>query len=157
MHGHRNLKQLTTVYELIWHHYSKCKQCSDGSLSCQNTKRPRNPRSQIRLCVNVRKETVSVIYPRHYVLLYTATFNQLINVKICDLLSMKLCIFYMFIYIYIYIYMCVCVCVCKMGTGSFPGVKCGRGVLLTPHLLLVPRSWKSTTIPLPTLWATPGL
>jgi len=27
-----------------------------------------------------------------------------------------------------------------MGTGSFPGVKCGRGVLLTTHLLLVPRS-----------------
>jgi len=23
---------------------------------------------------------------------------------------------------------------CKMGTGSFPGVKCGRGVLLTTHL-----------------------
>ena len=30
-----------------------------------------------------------------------------------------------------------------MGTGSFPGVKCGRGVLLTAHPLLVPRSWKS--------------
>ena len=29
---------------------------------------------------------------------------------------------------------------CKMGTGPFPGVKCGRGVLLTTHLLLVPRS-----------------
>ena len=27
-----------------------------------------------------------------------------------------------------------------MGTGSFPGVKCGRGVLLTTHPLLVPRS-----------------
>jgi len=27
---------------------------------------------------------------------------------------------------------------CKMGTGSFPGVKCGRGVLLTTHPLLVP-------------------
>ena len=26
---------------------------------------------------------------------------------------------------------------CKMGTGSFPGVKCGRGVLLTTHPLLV--------------------
>ena len=46
---------------------------------------------------------------------------------------------------------------CKMGTGSFPGVKCGRGVLLTTHPLLVPRSWKSRAIPLPTLWATPGL
>ena len=44
-----------------------------------------------------------------------------------------------------------------MGTGSFPGVKCGRGVLLTTHPLLVLRSWKSTAIPLPTLWATPGL
>jgi len=31
-------------------------------------------------------------------------------------------------YIYIYIYIS-----CKMGTGSFPGVKCGRGVLLTTH------------------------
>ena len=38
---------------------------------------------------------------------------------------------------------------CKMGTGSFPGVKCGRGVLLTTtHPLLVPR--------LPTHWATLG-
>jgi len=47
----------------------------------------------------------------------------------------------------------------KMGTGSFPGVKCGWGVLLTTHtlLLLVPRSWKSRAIPLPTLWATLGL
>ena len=23
---------------------------------------------------------------------------------------------------------------CTMGSGSFPGVKCGRGVKLTPHL-----------------------
>jgi len=46
---------------------------------------------------------------------------------------------------------------CKMGTESFPGVKCGQGVLLTTHPLLVPRSWKSRAIPLPTLWATPGL
>ena len=45
---------------------------------------------------------------------------------------------------------------CKMGTGSFPRVKCGRGVLLTTHLL-VPRSWKNRAIPLPTLWATPDL
>jgi len=37
---------------------------------------------------------------------------------------------------------------CKMGTGSFMGVKCGRGVLLTTHPLLVPRSWKSRAIPL---------
>jgi hypothetical protein len=43
-----------------------------------------------------------------------------------------------------------------MGTGSFPGVKCGRGVLLTTHPLLVPRSWKSRAIPVPTLWATTG-
>ena len=34
---------------------------------------------------------------------------------------------------------------CKMGTGSFPGVKCGRGVLLTTHHLLVPWSWNSGT------------
>ena len=46
---------------------------------------------------------------------------------------------------------------CKMGTGSFSGVKCGRGVLLTTHPLLVPRSWKSRAIPLPILCATPGL
>ena len=46
---------------------------------------------------------------------------------------------------------------CKMGTGSFPGVKCGQGVLLTTRPLLVPRSWNSRAIPLPTLWATPGL
>ena len=44
---------------------------------------------------------------------------------------------------------------CTMDTGSFPGVKCGRGVLLTTHPLLVLRSWKSRAIPLPTLWATP--
>ena len=28
---------------------------------------------------------------------------------------------------------------CKIGTGSFPGVKHGRSVLLTTHPLLVPR------------------
>jgi len=33
-----------------------------------------------------------------------------------------------------------------MATGSFPGAKCGRGVLLTTHPLLVPRSWKSRAI-----------
>jgi len=27
-----------------------------------------------------------------------------------------------------------------MGTGSFPGVRCCRGVTLTPHPLLVQRS-----------------
>ena len=42
---------------------------------------------------------------------------------------------------------------CTTGTGSFPGVKCGRGVMLTPHPLLVPWSWKSRAIPLLTLWA----
>jgi len=46
---------------------------------------------------------------------------------------------------------------CKMCTGSFPGVKCALGVLLTTHHLLVPRSWKNRAIPLPTLWVTPGL
>jgi len=49
------------------------------------------------------------------------------------------------------------VCVYTIGTGSFPGVKCGWGVLLTIDPLLVLRSWKSGAIPLPTLWATPGL
>ena len=29
---------------------------------------------------------------------------------------------------------------CTMGTGSFPGVKSGRDVTLTPHHLLVPWS-----------------
>jgi len=42
----------------------------------------------------------------------------------------------------------------KMGTGSFSGAKCGRGVLLTTHPVLVPWSWKSRVIPPPTLWAT---
>jgi len=45
----------------------------------------------------------------------------------------------------------------KMGTRSFPGVKCGLSVLLTTHPFLVPRSWKSRATPLPTLWVTPGL
>jgi hypothetical protein len=36
-----------------------------------------------------------------------------------------------------------------MGTGSFPAVESGRGVTLTPHPLLVPRSKKqSRAIPL---------
>jgi hypothetical protein len=42
---------------------------------------------------------------------------------------------------------------CTMGTGSFPGVKSGRGVTLTPHPLLVPWSWKSRAIPLLPVWA----
>jgi len=46
---------------------------------------------------------------------------------------------------------------CTMGTGPFPGIKWDRGVLLTTHPLLVPGSWKSRAIPVPTLWATPGL
>ena len=29
---------------------------------------------------------------------------------------------------------------CAMSTGSFPGIRCGRGVTLTPHPFLVPRS-----------------
>jgi len=43
-----------------------------------------------------------------------------------------------------------------MGTGSFPGVKYGRSVLLTTHPLLVSPSRKSRAIPLPILWATTG-
>ena len=42
---------------------------------------------------------------------------------------------------------------CTVGTGSFPGVKNGRGVTLTPHPLLVPWSWTSRAIPLLPLWA----
>ena len=45
----------------------------------------------------------------------------------------------------------------KMGTVSFLGTKCGRGVLLITHPLLVPLLWNSTAKPLPTLWANPGL
>ena len=37
---------------------------------------------------------------------------------------------------------------CKMGTETFPGVKSGRGVTLTPHPLLVSWSIKSRAIPL---------
>ena len=40
-----------------------------------------------------------------------------------------------------------------MGTGSFPGVKSGRGVTLTPHLLLVPWSRKDRAISLVPLWS----
>jgi hypothetical protein len=36
---------------------------------------------------------------------------------------------------------------CTMDTGSFPGLN-GRGVVLTTHPLLAPRSWVSRTIPL---------
>ena len=42
---------------------------------------------------------------------------------------------------------------CTMGTGSFTGVKSGRGVTLTPHSLLVPWSRKSRAIPLLPVWA----
>jgi len=45
----------------------------------------------------------------------------------------------------------------KWVPGLSRGVKCGRGVLLITHPLLVPRSWKSRAISLPTLWATTGL
>jgi len=37
--------------------------------------------------------------------------------------------------------------------ASFPGVKSGRGVTLTPHPLLVPLVMKSRAIPLHPLWA----
>jgi len=42
---------------------------------------------------------------------------------------------------------------CTMGTGSFPGVKSGRSVMLTPHPLLVPWSLKGRAIPLLSQWA----
>ena len=42
---------------------------------------------------------------------------------------------------------------CTMGTGTFPGIKSGRGMTLTPHPLLVPWSWKGRAIPLLPLWA----
>jgi len=37
---------------------------------------------------------------------------------------------------------------CTVGTGSFPGVKTGRGLTLTPHSILVLWSWKSWAISL---------
>ena len=45
----------------------------------------------------------------------------------------------------------------KWVPGLSRGVKSGRGVTLTTHPLLLPRSWKSRAIPIPTLWATRGL
>jgi len=42
---------------------------------------------------------------------------------------------------------------CTMGTGSFQGVKSGRGMTLTPHPLLVPWSINSRAIPQLHLWA----
>ena len=42
---------------------------------------------------------------------------------------------------------------CTMGTGSFPGVKSGRGVTLTAYPFLVPWSRKGRAIPLLPLWA----
>jgi len=42
---------------------------------------------------------------------------------------------------------------CTMGTGSFPGVKSGRGVTLAPNSLLGPWSRKGRDIPLVPLWA----
>ena len=37
---------------------------------------------------------------------------------------------------------------CTMGNGSFPGLKSGRGVTLTPHHLLMPWPRKARAIPL---------
>ena len=42
---------------------------------------------------------------------------------------------------------------CTIGTGSFPEVKSGWGVTLTPHPLLVPWSRKGRAISLLPLWA----
>ena len=42
---------------------------------------------------------------------------------------------------------------CTMDNRSFPGVKNGQGVTLSPHPLLVPWSWKGRAIPLLPLWA----
>jgi len=42
---------------------------------------------------------------------------------------------------------------CTMGTGSFPGVRCCRGVTLTPHPLLCIGLKQSRAIPLLSLRA----
>jgi hypothetical protein len=42
-------------------------------------------------------------------------------------------------------------------TSPHFAVKCGRGMLLTTHPLIMLWSWKSRAIPLPTLWTTLGL
>ena len=42
---------------------------------------------------------------------------------------------------------------CTMDTRSFPEVKSGWGIMLTPYSLLVPWSKKSRAIPLLPLWA----
>jgi len=42
---------------------------------------------------------------------------------------------------------------CTMGTGSFPAVKSGRVMMLTPHPLLVSWSRKIRAIPLLPVWA----
>jgi hypothetical protein len=46
---------------------------------------------------------------------------------------------------------------CTMGAGSFPGLKCDQGRLLTTHPLLASRSWKNRAIPLHTSRPQPGL
>ena len=49
---------------------------------------------------------------------------------------------------------------CTLGTGSFPGVKSGRGMTLTPHSFLVLWSIKSraiTLLPLWTIWPVQNL
>ena len=46
---------------------------------------------------------------------------------------------------------------CTMGTGSFPGVKSGLGVTLTPHPLIVMWSWEGRAISLLPLWAIQSL
>ena len=46
---------------------------------------------------------------------------------------------------------------CTMSTGSFPGMKCGRGVLLTIQPLPVPWSWKSRSLTLAPSGPQPGL
>jgi hypothetical protein len=45
---------------------------------------------------------------------------------------------------------------CKIVIGSFPGVKCGRGMLLTTRPPSSAEVMKSRVILLPTLWATTG-
>ena len=81
--------------------------------------------------------------------------NGCIPSKFCNLCIFVwfMCSYYRFMYFYCYLCVVFDPDSCKMGTGIFPGVKSGRGVLLNNHPLPVPWSRKSRAIPRLHLWA----